>query len=202
MTSSGVSYLDISIIVILLYFIYRGYRRGFTDEFFRILGVLLSLLIAIRYMSNLADPIIENFNISPIVATLLSFTILFTLLSLIINFLKIRIQKLIDVSFTLGQIDKIFGGAIGLFKGAILISIVTMIISVFTFAPGVRTQIDNSFLFNPMRNIAPGVYEILGIFIPNSKSFLSEINDSIEKIPLMNRDFRTQSFIEFYTKKK
>ncbi|MBN1154115.1 CvpA family protein [candidate division KSB1 bacterium] len=202
MASSEIPYLDITIIVMLLYFIYRGYRRGFTDEFFRILGTLLGLLIAIRYMSNLANPIIEGSQISPIVATLLSFTVLFIGLLIVFNFLKKKIKKVVSVSVALGQFDKITGGTLGLFKGAIIISVFTMVLSVFTFAPAIKGHIDKSFLFNPMRSIAPAVYDVVKIILPNSKSFLSEINDSINKIPLVNRDWKTQAFIEFYTKKK
>jgi len=202
MHASGISYIDMAIIVILIYFIYRGFHRGFTDEFFRILGMLLSLLLAIKFMSNLANPILENVEISPIVATLLSFTIIFLGSLIIFNAIKARIRKVVNLSVTLGQIDKVIGGTLGLFKGTIIVSVVTMLISAFTFAPFVKSQIESSFLFDPMRNIAPGVYEIVKTLFPNSKSFLSEINESIESIPMLNRDLNTQAFIDFYTKKK
>ena len=47
--------VDLIIVIVLLAFIYRGFKSGFIKECVSFLGTYVSLVVAIRYMSDLAS---------------------------------------------------------------------------------------------------------------------------------------------------
>jgi len=129
MLKSGISYIDLGIVITLIVFIYKGFARGFTAELMRILGTIIGLVLAVRYMSNVSKVIVGGLSVTPTVAVVISFAAIFIGIILLFKYISDKLKKAISFSMALGNADKIVGGAMGLAKGAIVVSLVTILIS-------------------------------------------------------------------------
>ena len=201
MTKTGISYIDLAIVIILLIFLYKGFARGFTEEFMRIVGTLISLIVAIKLMSNLTRILTDNTNTPPIIATIISFTIIFVLTVFLFRFITDKLKKAISFSVVLGGADKIVGGAIGLLKGAIIVSLVTILLSIFSFSDSINRHITGSLLFDPMRRIAPLVFDTIKVFAPDPKPFITEFKENFSGISFDKWGPKPKDVIKFYQKK-
>jgi len=202
MRSSGIPYIDLIIVIALLFFIYKGYQKGFTVETTRIIGTLASLLLAIKFMSDISREIIASADIPPIVAIIFSFTLIFVSSFFILKYISDKLVKAVKLSIALGGADKIIGGALGLFKGTIIVSLCTIFISLFDFMPFVKKHISDSQLFNPMRQVAPLVYDAFKVFVPQSRPFIEELQESLSGVSVYRRGESTDRLIEYYQKKQ
>ncbi len=158
MVKATIAIIDVAIIIILSFFIYKGYKNGFITEFMRVLGTTVGLVLAIRYMSDLAITVYGAVTISPVLITIVCFVLIFTLVVLTFRFLSTKFLKALKFSITLGSLDRVAGIALGLAKGAIIVSLCTVLLSLGSFSTQVRYEINQSLLFNPMRNVLPLAY--------------------------------------------
>lgn len=200
MPTSGIPYIDLIIVVALLFFIYKGYQRGFVEELLRIIGTLVALLVAIRYMSDISRVLIGSVSLPPTAAIIIAFTVVFVAVIYIFKYINQRLKKAIKFSL-FKDFDKIAGGAVGLFKGAIIVSLFTMFLSLFSFSPFLKRHISESQLFDPMRQIAPLAYSAIKNFIPNSKNFIDEFEENFYGMNKYKRGEQAEKFIEYYRKK-
>jgi membrane protein required for colicin V production len=202
MTNGGISYFDVIIVIVLIIFTYLGYKRGFTVEFLRIIGTLVSLLLGVRFMSNISIVIIGATNIPPTIATIIAFSTIFIGTILIFKLVSDKTQQAIKFSIALGSADKAVGAVLGLLKGAVVVSLFAILLSVFNFSDSVRGNLAQSMLYNPMRRIAPLVYNTLKNAIPHSRSFANEFEENFSGVHYDNLGKDTRNAIEFHKKKK
>lgn len=201
MFTATIAIIDIVIIIVLTFFMYRGHKNGFLNEFTGAFGTILALILAIRYMSNLAIAIYNAVNISPVIATVLSFAAIFCAVFFGFHYLSTRFIKAVKVSLTLGSIDRIAGIASGLVKGSIIVSLFTVLLSFATFSGPLRNDIKNSVLFNPMRNVLPLAYSFAKlIFQETYRPLYRELDESFSGQPEHERA-EAQDVIDFYRPK-
>lgn len=198
MTRAGIAIIDLAIIIILSFFIYRGFKNGFMTEFTRIFSTMIGLVLAIRYMSDLAIPIYGAIGISPVFITIFCFILIFTGVVLPLNFLSAKFIKALKLSFTLGALDRVAGVAFGLAKGAIIVSLICAVLSMATFSAPIRDEIDESMLFDPMLNVLPLAYSTAKlIFQTRYKPLFQEIEESFSGQP-EGRKEGIDDLIEYY----
>jgi len=71
------NYIDYIIITVVAFFAVRGLFKGFLNEVFGLLGLILALIFATKYMSNMAELVDKFLNIPPAMTTLLGYLIIF-----------------------------------------------------------------------------------------------------------------------------
>lgn len=201
MQSNGISYLDLIIVIALIFFLVRGFKRGFTEEFIQMLGTVVSLILAIRYMSDISHYLINPVGIPTIGAIVVAFASIFLVSFFTFRYLATSMRKAVNVSVALGGLDKIVGGAFGLTKGAIFISLFVILLSLFEVFPFVSRYTSNSALYNPMRQVAPLAYDALKVFVPQSKPFFEELKDNTSGVSIPKQGNTTQKMLEYYRKK-
>jgi len=198
MIKAGIAIIDLAIILILSIFIYRGYKNGFITELKNILSTTVGLVVAIRYMSDLAILIYGMVDISPVVITILCFILIFTTVTLSLSFVLKKFLKAIKFSIVLGSLDRLLGIAFGLAKGAIIISLVCALLSMATFSTSIKKEINQSLLFNPMRNVLPLAYSVAKlVFQTRYKPLVQEIEESFSGQP-EERKGEAQDLIDYY----
>lgn len=201
MFQATIAIIDIVIIIVLSLFMYRGYRNGFLTEFTGAFGTLLALILAIRYMSNLAMAVYGMVDISPVVTTVLCFIAIFTTVFFGFRYVSMRFIKAVKVSMTLGSIDRLAGIASGLAKGSIIVSLITVLLSFATFSGPLRNEINQSLLFNPMRQVLPLAYSFAKlIYRGDYKPLYRELDESFSGQPEHRRQ-EAQDVIDFYRPK-
>jgi len=198
MVKATIAIIDLAIIIILSFFIYRGYKGGFITQFSQTFGTMIGLVLAIRYMSDLAVPISGAINMAPTFIMILSFVLIFTTVVLGFNYLSKKFFKAVKFSMALGSMDRVAGVAFGLAKGSIFVGLICALISMATFSAAVQAEIKQSMLFNPMRNVLPLAYSTAKlIFQTKYKPFFRELEESLSGQPY-ERSGEAQDLVEYY----
>jgi membrane protein required for colicin V production len=121
--------LDIVCCVILGFLGLRGIFRGLVKEVASILGLLLGFILANTFHAQLA-PLLEKPLGGPGLAGLAAYLGIFLGTVAVIFVLATLIRKILKM-IMLGWVDSIGGGALGLFKGALLCSIIVLALTAF-----------------------------------------------------------------------
>ena len=198
MVKATIAIIDVAIMIILSFFIYRGYKSGFITQFSQTFGTMIGLVLAIRYMSDLAIPIYGAVSISPIFIMIFSFVIIFTSVVLGFNYLSKKFLKAMKFSVALGSMDRVAGVAFGLAKGSIIVSLICVLLSMATFSPSIRNEINQSVLFDPMRNVLPLAYSTAKLVFQNRyKPLFRELEESLSGQPFERRG-EAQDLVDYY----
>lgn len=114
--------VDLIFVIIFGYAIYKGFKNGIVVEICGILGIIISVYIAIKFKSDLA----KMFDMDPTLANIISFVIILLLGVIFLHFVAKLITKVIQLT-GLGVINSLLGAIASLFKMIIIISLVTSI---------------------------------------------------------------------------
>jgi membrane protein required for colicin V production len=190
-----VNYLDYTIIVIIVIFIIRGLLKGFIHEVFGLLGVLISLVLATKMMGRAAGWIAQFADIPATLNAVLGFVVVFFVVMLISQIIVHAAEKFVKWAF-LGWADKLAGAVAGFAKGAIVASLLLIIVTAMPLMESLIPGKEQSRLFEPTRKFAPAVFNILAAFLPGSKSFYEEARDSVEGVSKSATGEQTKRFLD------
>ncbi len=200
-TSSSDIIVDLIIVIILMLFIYRGFKNGFIKECMGFVGTYVSLIIAIRYMSDLATALYGKVDVlSHSLISILSFIFIFVPLMLFFMFLAKKLKFIARFSFTLGSIDRIAGLALGLIKGAIILSISALIISLTGLSGLMSKEINSSQLFKPilLKRVLPLAYSVAKLIkFTNYKPFELELKETLNAKSMSALDRRGRELVDY-----
>ena len=140
--------IDITILVILGFFCLKGFFRGIIMEVFTLLGLLAAYVIALREMNIVAGWINSLVSLPSLFTSTLSFFLIFLAISLLCRWLAGLLRHVTRWTF-LGWVDRGGGMAFGLFKGALVASLLALLISLISFSAEMKKEESNSLLFRP-----------------------------------------------------
>ena len=122
--------LDIIIACILVFFVVRGIMRGFIKETASLVGVVLGILLAIRFQPRVAAIFKASFPSIPLVE-LVSFAAIFFCVLVLCNLLGWGLKFLFKKAL-LGWVDRTLGLGLAVIKGVIITYIGIVLL---TFSP-------------------------------------------------------------------
>ena len=120
---------DIAIIIIVSFCLIRGLFKGLIGELSGIIGVVAGFYGAYTYYP-LIIPYIQKWIQSPGIRNLVSFSLLFCAILIVISLLSVLIRKILDLVF-LGWVDRTFGLVFGAAKGVLIVSVLFIMITAF-----------------------------------------------------------------------
>ncbi len=151
--------LDIIIGIVLLLFALAGLRKGLIIEAFYLASVIVGIYGAMYFSDATADWLSDLINVAPEYLALIAFIITFIVFLVLIRYLGRMISNLVE-AIHLGFIDKIGGFAFGIVKGALLVSIIIMLLNMFNVSDVIdRDAKVNSVLYSRVENIANTLYK-------------------------------------------
>lgn len=158
----SVSYIDIVILLFLLYGAFRGFSKGLIIEVATLAGLVLGVFIAVRY-SVYTEGILRDFlNISSRYLSYIALGITFLLVMIAVYLLGKLLTRLIDI-ISLGLVNKLLGTLMGIAKYFIIVCVVLMIVDAlddkFHFIS--EETKEKSFLFYPFLNFAQKMYNTI-----------------------------------------
>jgi membrane protein required for colicin V production len=160
-----INFLDIIILVLMLFFAFNGFRRGFIDQTSTILGLIAALFVAVRqyqYFETLLEPYLD---LSPSMLQFISFAAIFIVVNIVIHVLGISLKRLTDAIF-LQPVDKAAGFILGLFKAGIIIYLMILIMAQIPYSK-VNNVVEESFLAQRVIDASPFIQsKIEEIFRP------------------------------------
>ena len=109
------NYIDIVILLFLLYGAFRGFSKGLIIEVATLAGLILGVFIAIRY-SPFTEGILKDFlNITSRYLSYIALAVTFLLVVIAVYLLGKMLTRLVDI-ISLGLVNKLLGTLLGIAK--------------------------------------------------------------------------------------
>ena len=124
-------YIDLIVIVVLLYAFLKGFSNGLVNELASFLGLLIGAIISYSFSDDLSKIIDDHVEIDEQILNILSFIILFISTSVLFTFAGKSLTKLIKY-ISLGTINRLLGGIFSSLKFIIIIVSISMVINYFS----------------------------------------------------------------------
>lgn len=126
------NFLDIVLLAIAGFFVYRGYRRGLVREVASLAAVTLGTLLASRY-HHLLVPHLQVYLTNPTGITAASYLLTFVATLLLVALAARLLKGFINLSL-LDPIDKAAGGGLGFVEGGLVCLMLVLMLK--AFLPG------------------------------------------------------------------
>ena len=111
-----------------MFFIVRGYQKGFIKQTSKILGLIIALLVAVDGYQEFKVFLSPYLDVPPSLLSFISFSIIFIVFNILIHILGLILKKTTNFIF-LGPVDSLAGAALGVLKSAILIYLIVFILN-------------------------------------------------------------------------
>ncbi len=155
----SITVIDIIISIILLYFIFEGYKKGFVKQTATFIGILVSLYLAISKYPDLQYYLRPYLDVSETFLQFISFALIFIGVNIVIQIFCNVLEKITDNAF-IKPINQVGGALFGLIKGGILIYFIVLILSEIPYQ-SLAESLDKSFLADRFLSFTPYVKENL-----------------------------------------
>jgi len=154
---NGFNVVDIIITVVFLYFIIRGYERGFIDQTSKIIGLFVALFVAIQNYESFNIYLEPYFELPLSVMYFMSFAIIFIAVNLVIHILGAVLKQAVNFLF-LSLVDSTAGAILGLVKGGLLVYLLLFILNEIPHQ-GFLELLNSSYLARHMLEFTPLIQE-------------------------------------------
>ena len=124
-------YIDLIVIVVLLYAFLKGFSNGLVNELASFLGLLIGAIFSYSFSDDLSKIIDDYVEIDGQILNILSFILLFILTSFLFTIAGKYMTKLIKY-ISLGTINRLLGGIFSSLKFLIIIVSISMVINYFS----------------------------------------------------------------------
>ncbi|MGD0339372.1 MAG: CvpA family protein [Bacteroidota bacterium] len=176
------SVTDILIIAFLMVSFAVGLRDGLLKKLFAIVGVVLALIVATKYMTWMGEYTIDWFKWEKESAYIISFAFLFLAVVLLTNFFY-RWFGGDSKSYKIW--DRFAGGLVGMIEGLIVLSLVLILLTLSDIPS--KEDKKESTLYNPVAGFAPALFDHINKIFPKSKKFKEELYNAIERYKKLER---------------
>jgi len=157
------NWIDIVIIILLVFGLARGFINGFIKELASLLALILGIWGAIKFSSFTAERLYDFFDMTGQYVGIIAFLITFVLIVIGVHFVGLVVDKFID-KISLGFLNSLLGLVFGVFKSALILSVIFTVLNAIDakhkFLP--RKQIEDSRLYSPIADIAPAIFPVIG----------------------------------------
>ncbi len=149
------NFLDFVIIIPLAWFLFKGFRKGLVIEIASLVALILGIYAAVYFSDFLGNFLVRNFGLAKEYVSVVSFTLIFIGVIILIHFLGKAIEKVVNL-MALGFMNKIAGAVFSMLKMLLIISIVIYLFNQFDNRELIlkKETRDKSLLYNPVSGIA------------------------------------------------
>lgn len=181
------SWLDIVLVVPMFWGLYKGLTNGFIMEIARLVALIAGVYLAVRFAQELSEYLYTNTDFSNEFLPIIAFAIIFIGVIILVHLFAKAIEKLAK-AIALGWANKAAGALFGVFRMTFILSIVIMMFTrlelLNDFNRGETAK--NSFLYEPVSNVAPFIIPILNDI--DKDSILDKLDRKVHKAKDAIRD--------------
>lgn len=156
------NYIDIIIIIILAWSLFRGFKNGLFIEVASVAALIFGIWGAIRFSGYTQTRLIEFFDMQTEYLGLIAFAITFIGIVVLVHFLANALDKVLK-AVALGFVVRILGMVFAALKTVLIMSILLVILSTIdqkiNFLP--HEKITESRLYRPVADFAPMLFPII-----------------------------------------
>lgn len=168
------NYLDIIIVIPLLYGMIKGFSNGLIKEVTSLLALVVGVYVAINFSEYLEPKVVETLGGYEEFVSIIAFGVLFLVSVLFIRTLGFIIDKLTK-ALALGIVSRFLGGIFGLLKVLVIFSFLLFVITDYNLVD--KKTKESSVLFEPLSDIAA----IITPQLKKHQSILDKVNKEAEK---------------------
>jgi uncharacterized membrane protein required for colicin V production len=165
-----VSYADFTIIALMIIFGFEGYRAGFFKGILSIGGFFFALVFAVvvlPYSARFYNFVIE---LPANISIVMGFTTIFVLLLLLYALFLQWVHSIMKME-VVDWFNRISGTIIGLYKGLLTVSLLSLGFSLFPMPELVKSTEARSVFMIPVKYVAPYNYNYVRKLNPYTPSF-------------------------------
>jgi len=150
------NYIDISLSVILLFGLIRGFLKGVFVEVTSLAALAAGIYVAINFSFFVGNFLAGSVNWGERYIQISAFIITFVVVVLFISLLG-KILTTIAEAAALGVVNKIFGAVFGFLKVGLILSISLIVFATInnTVHFVKKENLSSSILYKPVKNLAP-----------------------------------------------
>lgn len=150
----------------MLLFMYSGYRSGFVKKIIGIACLVLALIIATKYSADVNELLFADLGISGKTGFFLSFVVIVLAITFTKSiFYRVFLKEMVDAMW-----NNVLGMILGIFEGAIAISIALIVMTIYLELPSQETKAESQ-LYKPLKNFSPMVFDQINTLLPESEDF-------------------------------
>ncbi len=139
--------------IIILIFAISGLIKGFIDNVFGKLALILGIIMAYLFYKDIAGGILKDVMV-PYVANVIAFLLIFVVVFLIIKIIQMIVAKVFEWNI-LKSLDRTLGFFFGLVEGAAIIGLFIFLLDAQPFFDA-RKLFDGSFYYNLIASFLAG----------------------------------------------
>jgi len=121
------NFFDVLILAFLALFVINGFRKGFIISLASLAALILGIYFAVHFSNYMQTLLQDNFHPSKTWLPILSFSVTFLVVVILVLMVAKVMEKIIDV-VGMGFLNKLAGALLGLVKGVVLASIILFIL--------------------------------------------------------------------------
>lgn len=160
--------IDIIIIIGLTYFVYRGAVQGLIGELFGATGWIIATILALRFASWAGKKVGAFIQIPANLVDVAGFVLVLLVVRAVIQIILMALKKSLDPK-THDATNKLLGAVIGFAKGAFLVSIFVLALSVIPLGEKMNRYEKESALFPHMAKFARVLLNSVVHFVPQTQ---------------------------------
>ncbi|MFC1729910.1 CvpA family protein [candidate division KSB1 bacterium] len=197
------NYIDIIIIVVIGLFVARGVQKGLVNTLTGVVSFITALFVATGMVGNFAQAVQSALGTNKGISYILAYVTLFFSVLLLFRLIAHIILKFFEITST-RWIDRIGGGVFGFLISSLLVSVIFLALSFFTFTERLMPERDNSFLYPYARDFYPVVYDLFVRIGPTAQSFQDITAEFLRDQPqeALRKTEAGRAFLEYLEKIK
>jgi len=124
------NYYDVGAAIILLWSAWKGFSSGFVVSVLSLLGLLAGIYLALYFSGFARDFLADNFDMDGMYLKTAAFALTFLGVVVGVHLVAKLLEKLLNAA-ALGPVNKLAGAVFGVLKGALVISVILMVLTTF-----------------------------------------------------------------------
>lgn len=178
-------YLDIIIVIPILWGMFRGFKRGLIIELCTLMALVLGVYGATSFGDMAGQYLESEFNTDPRISLVLAFSIVFIIIVIAVFLFGKILEGLIKM-VALGIVNKLFGLVFGGLKFALILSGLLFMINGFPLSEKLISSQwkSDSILYQPIASIAPRLFPILHnvTWMDNLEKHFEDLKEKVDEI--------------------
>ncbi|HLT07821.1 MAG TPA: CvpA family protein [Cyclobacteriaceae bacterium] len=172
------STIDIIILILLAFGAFSGYKQGLFIGLLSIIAFFIGIILAFKFMHWGADMLAERVESLTFMLPFISFIIIFLIVTITIRVLAFMVKKALDLTI-LGTFDNFGGAVLGLFKWAIMISLLLWVATSFEYKIP-EPWLKDSVIYPTITPIAPALVSVLDAYTPIIDQSIEAIKELVQ----------------------
>jgi uncharacterized membrane protein required for colicin V production len=166
------SIFDIILLVIILAFMWKGFRAGLVGAIGGFIGIIVAIWAGSHYMQMVATWLMKAINIdNEGFANILSFIVIFIAVNIIFSIIIAAINRIFHIVPFIDLANKILGSFVGFFAGALTVAIIVYLLSIFP----ISNTFSDALIKSQIAHWAANVAVVVKPFIPEAIKSLKSI---------------------------